>query len=307
MVAAVLRSGLGRRSNRAWWVHGPGGETAGAIVLERLAAGIWCGHLVLDDPSPAEEVGAFFQRAHVRTVWAPATALDPVLPHLPRAGRPLRQWLSAVRVPPAEARALLAGWDIDPQPGATLMRQATAADLEELTTLYTDYELNGGYRVGWIRQWLGKRVADDAVAVATIDGRIAAASEIYPRSRQYAVMSSITVPPEFRGRGLSGALVAWHGLREAEVGRGTCGKRAESNGMRPQFEPGGGVTETVFVSANLALTLRDRVLRRLLAFRGRRGGQRSTPRARTRSRYSKVPDNEPARGAEIGGDQRPTA
>ena len=280
----------GRRAARAWWVIAPDATRRGVVLLERLESlGSWRGHVLLEDPACAADVAALIQRSPARSFVGPESSVEPVRGLVARASaNPQRRWFFSWPPLPGEVYEQLGAQSgIVPVEGAEC-RLATSADLEALTALYASYELNGAIALRHLRTRLRAETAEGGVAVALVDNRIAAAASVQ-RTHRYALTNSITVPPEYRGRGLGGALASWQNQREAEAGRGACGERARANGMRTSGAPAPGSIQMVFSEVALAPRIRFRGRERLRVMLVGLHGRRAAPRRAGPPRHSQVP------------------
>jgi GNAT superfamily N-acetyltransferase len=286
ILTQVLRTP--RTTGRAWWMVSGDGDRIGTVVMERRhAAGNWHAHVLLDDAAYAAEAGALLQRSSARSFGGPESSVEPVRRFVPRASTNPRRRLfvtyPALSADDVATLSVQAG--VTTVPGAEC-RPAMQSDLDTLTALYSGYELNGGVPLRLLRTRLRSEIRDDCVSVLVIDDEILAAISVH-RTRRFAVTTSVTVPPEHRGKGLAVALGAWQTTREMAAGRGMCAERAMSNRMRVTGEgiAAPGLVELVYTSIGLAPRLqfrgRERLRVAVLRLRGRRASPRPVARPQT--------------------------
>lgn len=189
-------------------------------TLARGRDGSWVAYPLLGHAADAPEVANLIDRSVAIAVDGLPDDVEPLVPHLRRAGE-LHRFRNVV-VPYSE---------LVPPPPDPRTRWATRLDVPALEALFDHYE------VAFARGRRARRaVLDDAVrrmAVIVIDGpgRLDAAMVSEGFTPRYQVWSHGRVHPDARGQGLSWVLVSRAGSLFAATGLGVTATVADSNPM----------------------------------------------------------------------------
>jgi N-acetylglutamate synthase-like GNAT family acetyltransferase len=221
-----------RRHTKTWVVRdsadGDGrAQIVGVLVAWRYCFDRWNGTLLLEQERFAPELARVLDRSSVWWVNGPAPAVEAVLAHARRARGLIRLWYYSIPPqPPEAAESFDRNSDV-------AIRPATSGDLERLVELYSHDEHSGGATRRGLRQAVRARLPYTFVADA---GGVVVGAVAVPSTEQYSVLDFLVVHPQARGRRIGVALLLHVSVEAVIAGRGICGLRAMTNGLRVSHE-----------------------------------------------------------------------
>jgi hypothetical protein len=278
---------------RVWAVR-TGGQLAGLLVSSKWCRDRWSAHLFLDDAAAADEMGQALDRSNAWSVSGPVEGVEAVLRRSRRAKGWVRIWFYWIAPQPPE------NGDAFPRNDEVVIRDAAPADLDALVEIYSLDEHSGGVTRPRLREAIRNRLPH--LRVAELDGRVVGALFI-PETSRYRVLDMLAVHPQARGRRLGMAMLVDAGTDAVIDGKGICGERAMTNGMRVSHDDVMSIGEAnVWAGADLVPPRRFRGqgrLRRLVA--RLEGGVIMSPRAEL-SPYSVLPGEAAPAGSATDGD-----
>ena len=198
-----------------------GGHALGAVVFSERCRGRWYAGSIVLEPDAAVPLAQLIDRSPAWELGGPTAHVDPLVPHLTRTARrrPIHETLYCTEIPPIVS-------PLDPR-----CRLARADDFERLVDLLVDYELGRFPTRRRLAEFLRRQLRSLPVAVAEVDGTLAAAHLCLHRAPGYDMWGDLTVRPDHRRQGLATALaVAAVGISQ-EAGQRACGVQARSNPM----------------------------------------------------------------------------
>lgn len=279
-----------RRYTKTWVVRdsadGAGregrGEIVGVLVSSRYCFDRWNGTLLLEQERFAPELARVLDRSSVWWVNGPASAVEAVLAHTRRARGLIRLWYYSIpRQPPEAAESFDRNTDVAIRPAGT-------GDLNRLVEIYQLDEHSGGTTRRGLRQAVRDRLPNTLVAEAqgVVVGAVAA-----PSTEQYCVLDCLAVHPDARGRRIGIALLLHASIDAVVAGRGICGLRAMTNGLRVSHEDVLAVGDaSVWAANDLRPPVRFRGHGRLRRLSERLQGGLITPPPPEPSPYSVLPE-----------------
>jgi len=217
------------RHIKIWTVRdGAGrGPIVGVLVSARYCADRWNGTLLLEQERFAPELAGVLDRSNVWWVNGPASAVEPVLARARRARGSIRLWYYSIPPQPPEAAE---SFDRNTE---ISIRPATASDLDRLVEIYRLDEHSGGTTRRGLREAVRSRRPHTIVAEA--DGVVVGAVFV-PSTERYCLLDSLAVHPDARGRRIGVAMLLHASVDAVVAGRGICGLRAMTNGLRVSHE-----------------------------------------------------------------------
>jgi GNAT superfamily N-acetyltransferase len=271
------------RHVKVWATRTYDGNIGGLLISVRYCRDRWYATLLVDDLSCAPEMADVLDHSNVWGVVGPVDGVEAVLAHAKRARGSIRLWFYSIPPQPPEPAA--AGFD--PNPNVTV-RPATAADAEALVDLYSFDEHNGVVPRRRLRQVIAGRIPYTLVAA---EGERVVGAIAIPDSDAYRVFDVLVVHPEARGKRIGLALLIAAGTEAVVAGRGVCGLRAMSNGLRVSHDDVMSLGEaTVWAAADLRPPTKFRGHGRLRKLLERVEGGPVTPPKPEPSPYSVLPD-----------------
>jgi len=288
------------------WAARRDGRIVGCLLSARWCLDRWSGTLLLDDLSCAGELARALDRSNLRTVAGPVEQVEAVLPLTKRARRSIRLWFYSVApLPPEAAGAFDRNREV-------AIRGAAASDLDAVVDVYAHDEHSGGVSRRRLRSAIRSRLP--YMRVAEIGGRVVGAL-IVPQTDTYWVLDMLAVHPDWRGNRLGMALILDASVDAVTEGRGVCGVRTMTNGMRLGHDDVVAVGDSEpWAVADLRPPKRFRGQTRLRRLVERLEGGVITPPRPERSPYSVLPEQRPrtlsdadeARAPSQPGDVSPT-
>ena len=196
-------------------------QPLGAVVFGERCRGRWYASSVVLEADAAVPLAQLIDRSAAWELGGPSAHVDPLVPHLTRTARrrPIHETFYCTEIPQFVS-------PVDPR-----CRLARADDLERLVELFVDYELGRFPTRRRLAEFLRRQLRALPVAVAEVDGTLAAAHLCLHRATGYDMWGDLRVRPDYRRQGLATALaVAAVGVSQ-EAGRRACGVQAGSNPM----------------------------------------------------------------------------
>jgi GNAT superfamily N-acetyltransferase len=281
-LTAMLRPDA-QRHVKAWVTRTFDGKVGGVLVSVRYCLDRWYATLLVDDLSCAREIADVLDRSNVWSVVGPADGVEAVLAHSRRARGSVRLWFYAI--PPQPPEPAVAGFDPNP---TVAVRMARPEDVDALVQLYALDEHNGAVPKRRLRHVVTGRIP--YTLVAEEGGRILGAMAI-PDGVAYRLFDVLIVDPAARGKGIGMALLIAAGTEAVVAGRGVCGLRAMSNGLRVSHDEVLGLGDaTVWAAADLRPPTKFRGQGRVRKLFERLDGGPVTPPKPEPSPYSVLPD-----------------
>lgn len=197
LCSSLVDPGIGR-DVRVWVATDDDRRLVGALVLLRRVRGYWVAAPWTVDDEAARALAPLVEASPATRVLGPGPQLQRLLGEVPRHRVTFTMTWYAVPAPLPVP---------DELPADDRVRMATLDDLDDLVTLYRDYEHVPVPTVRRLRAYLRWMVANDRVQVTVEDGRLVGAAWIEAQSRHWAHWSGASRPPADRGRGL-----LWTGL-----------------------------------------------------------------------------------------------
>jgi hypothetical protein len=232
------------RHAKVWVTRTYEGNIGGLLISVRYCRDRWYATLLVDDLSCVPEMADVLDHSNVWSVVGPVDGVEAVLTYSKRARGSVRLWFYSIPPQPPEPAAA----KFDPNPNVTV-RWATAADAQALVGLYAFDEHNGAVPRRRLRQVTAGRIPYSLVA--TEGERIVGAIAI-PDSDAYRLFDALVVHPEARGKRIGLALLVAAGTEAVVAGRGVCGLRTMSNGLRVSHDDVMALGEaTVWAAADL--------------------------------------------------------
>ena len=228
----ALTAAVPRRHLKAWAVRdeaggGSRGKLVGVLISSRYCFDRWNGTLLLDEIRFAPELARALDRSNVWWVNGPAPAVEAVLAHARRARGVVRLWYYSIPPQPPEAA------DSFDRNADVAIRPATDDDLARLVEIYSLDEHSGGTTRRGLRQAVRQRLGHTLVADA--QGLVVGAVAV-PNTDRYCVLDCLAVHPDARGQRIGIALLVRASVDAVVAGRGICGLRAMTNGLRVSHE-----------------------------------------------------------------------
>jgi hypothetical protein len=283
---AMLRPDAGRHA-KAWVTRNFDGKIGGLLVSVRYCFDRWYATLLVDDLGCAREIADVLDRSNVWSVVGPADGVEAVLAHSRRARGSVRLWFYSIPPQPPEPAA--AGFD--PNPSVTV-RSATLDDVDALVHLYAFDEHNGAVPRRRLRQVVTGRIPYTLVAA---EGQRILGAIAIPDSQAYRSFDVLIVDPSARGKRIGLALLIAAGTEAVVAGRGVCGLRAMSNGLRVSHDEVLALGDaTLWAAADLRPPTKFRGQGRLRKLLERLEGGPITPPKPEPSPYSVLPDQRDA-------------
>jgi GNAT superfamily N-acetyltransferase len=279
---------------KVWVTRTFDGKIGGLLISVRYCLDRWYATLLVDDLSCAREIADVLDRSNVWSVVGPADGVEAVLAHSRRARGSVRLWFYAIPPQPPEPAA--AGFDPNP---SVAVRMARPDDVDALVQLYAFDEHNGAVPKRRLRHVVAGRVP--YTLVAEEGGRILGAMAI-PDGGAYRLFDVLIVDPAARGKGIGLALLIAAGTEAVVAGRGVCGLRAMSNGLRVSHDDVLAIGDaTLWAAADLRPPTKFRGQGRLRKLVERLDGGPVTPPKPEPSPYSVLPDQRDTAAANDGG------
>jgi GNAT superfamily N-acetyltransferase len=271
-------------------------KIVGVLVSARWCFDRWGGTLFLDDVDAADEMARALDRSNAWTVAGPVDGVEAVLSRAKRAKGSVRLWFYSVQPQPPEAA------DAFDRNTEVTIRAASMADLEALVDLYSFDEHSGGISRRRLRQAVRELI--DHLRVAEIGGRVVGALAV-PETDRYRLFNLLVVHPDARGQRLGMALLLDAGIDAVIAGRGVCGLRAMTNGLRLSHDEALAVGDgVVWAAADLRPPVRFRGQGRLRRLLDRlEGGVIAPPRPEP-SPYSVLPAQGREKDPAAAGDEK---
>lgn len=210
IVGDARERGIGRDVHA--WVVEEGGVPLGVVVVARLCSDRWYASPLLFDEAGAPALAAIVERSRARELGGPTEHVAALLPHVPRAMQPGRLpfIVSTEEHSPSEI-------ETDPR-----VRFATSADLDQLVSVYSEFELLRIPTRPRLRRYLERTLRDRIVMVIEVDGAMASASLLEFRASAWDMWSSTTILPAYRGTGLYFSIFNAELKLTRETGRRNC-------------------------------------------------------------------------------------
>jgi GNAT superfamily N-acetyltransferase len=271
------------RHTKAWVTRDADGRFVGMLISARYSFDRWYGFVLLDDLSYAQEVARTLDRSNVWSVVGPAEAVEAVLRHTGRSRSSIRLWFYAIAPQLPEPGA--AGLETN---NGIVVRRATASDIDGLVELYSFDEHNGKVPRRRLRRAVSSRASHTLVAEDS--GRIVGGLSVQDTGA-YRLFDLLIVHPDARGKRIGMALLVSAGTEAVIAGRGVCGLRAMSNGLRVSHDDVLALGEAeVWAAADLRPPIRFRGHQRLRKLLEQLEGGPVTAPAPEASPYSVLPE-----------------
>jgi GNAT superfamily N-acetyltransferase len=279
--ALVALVGEPRRRTKVW-VGRRSGKIVATFVLERWCFDRWGGTVFLDDLALADELARVIDKSSAWSIGGPVEGVEAVLRRLRRARGWVRVWFYWIPPQPPENA------DAFERNTAVTIRNALPTELEALVDLYALDEHSGAVTRRRLRHVVRTRLAH--LRVAELDGRLVGVVFI-PETKNYRILDLLFVHPEARGNRIGVALLIDAGIDAVIDGRGLCGARAMTNGLRVSHEETMAVGDcVVWAAADLRPPTRFRGHTRLRHLIQRMEGGVLTPPRPEASPYSVLPE-----------------
>jgi hypothetical protein len=280
---AMQRNQPRRQATKVWVTRNGEGRVVGLLVSGRYSFDRWYATLLLDDVAYAAEVAAVLDRSNAWSLIGPVDGVEAVLAKSRRVRSAIRLWFYAIPPQPPEPAVESFG----PNTGI-VVRPAVRGDVEALVDLAALDEHNGAIPRRRLRQVVIDRLPHTLVAA---DGGRVVGTLATPEGQAYRLFDQLVVHPNARGKKIGLSLLLAAGTDAVVAGRGVCGMRAMSNGLRVSHDDVLALGEAeVWAAADLRPPVRFRGHQRLRKLLEKLEGGPVTPPAPEASPYSVLPE-----------------